>query len=130
MRHASATIATLGLSVAAIAGVTAAAGGSPTKALTSTATPIGAVTATLHTETATVDRPTETILIDHNDRPLYFYEPDTADHVTDQRVQDVLVVTPRPQPARPRQSPRPHPDQRRLPLRTPGGHRNGPDAHI
>ncbi|HEV3265868.1 MAG TPA: hypothetical protein VG014_10110 [Acidimicrobiales bacterium] len=100
MKHPRATIATIGLSVAAIAGgvtVVATAGGStpsaapvatasalnpsstpaPTPAPTPTAPAVPAA-ATLHTASATVAGATETILVDARGFPLYVYQPDTA----------------------------------------------------
>jgi predicted lipoprotein with Yx(FWY)xxD motif len=96
MKHPRATIATLGLSVAAIAGgvtVVATAGGStPSTAPLATASatnPVSTPTptptapavpaaATLHTASATVAGATETILVDAGGFPLYVYQPDTA----------------------------------------------------
>ncbi|HWE68843.1 MAG TPA: hypothetical protein VG205_00700 [Acidimicrobiales bacterium] len=102
MKHPRATLAAVGLSVAAIAGVTiAATAGGSTPAATPTATvpsatppsanpastptptaassPMGtAVTATLHSAPATVGGASETILVDNRDFPLYTYQPDTA----------------------------------------------------
>ena len=101
MKHPRATIATIGLSVAAIAGgvtVVATAGGStpnPPPAVaaaaanpSATPTPApaapapGAATstapATVQTASATVAGAAETILVDARGFPLYFYDPDTA----------------------------------------------------
>jgi predicted lipoprotein with Yx(FWY)xxD motif len=97
MKHPRATLAAVGLSVAAIAGVTIAAtagGSTPTATPTATvpaanpastptptavSSPMGTtVTATLHSASATVGGATETILVDNRDFPLYTYQPDTA----------------------------------------------------
>jgi predicted lipoprotein with Yx(FWY)xxD motif len=97
MKHPRATLAAVGLSVAAIAGVTiaATAGGSTPSATAvttvpnanpaSTPTPTTANTAmgtvgttTLHTAPVTVGGATETILVDGRGFPLYVYQPDTA----------------------------------------------------
>jgi predicted lipoprotein with Yx(FWY)xxD motif len=108
MKHPRATIVAVGLSVAAIAGVTiaATAGGStpsatptttvpsatpasaPSPAPTPTAAAAAAATgsvmgtatsaATVHTASATVAGTTETILVDGRGFPLYVYQPDTA----------------------------------------------------
>jgi predicted lipoprotein with Yx(FWY)xxD motif len=68
MRRSRIIIASAGLAVAAaIGGVTAAAAtGSPTRA------------ATVHTARAVVTGKTETILVNAQGRPLYYYRPDTA----------------------------------------------------
>jgi predicted lipoprotein with Yx(FWY)xxD motif len=94
MKHPRATIATIGLSVAAIAGgvtVVATAGGSTpnpppvatASAMNPSSTPIPTPAApaamdTIHTASATVAGATETILVDARGFPLYFYDPDTA----------------------------------------------------
>ena len=94
MKHPRATIATIGLSVAAIAGgvtlVATAGGSTPSPAPVATAsamnpssTPIPTPSApaamdTIHTASATVAGNTKTILVDARGFPLYFYDPDTA----------------------------------------------------
>src|SRR5215813_5265013 len=77
MRHPRLIIAGLGLAATAAAGgVTAAAlGGS--SASSSTAGH-GATAATVRTASATVAGKTETILVNSDGLPLYFYRPDTA----------------------------------------------------
>jgi len=102
MRHPKATIAVLGVAAAAgISGIAAAAtGGSSVTAASSKpasvakmpattipATPAAApatapvapaTPATVHTVSTTVTGKTETVLVDAQGLPLYFYKPDTA----------------------------------------------------
>src|SRR5215470_2752621 len=77
MRHPKLIIAGIGLAaVAAAGGVTAAAGGGPS-ASNATAGHT-ATAATVRTASAAVAGKTETILVNSDGLPLYFYRPDTA----------------------------------------------------
>jgi predicted lipoprotein with Yx(FWY)xxD motif len=77
MRHPRIIIASIGLAAAAtIGGVTAAAAASPSASHSSTASQNAA--ATVHTVQASVAGKTETILVNGNGLPLYYYQPDTA----------------------------------------------------
>jgi predicted lipoprotein with Yx(FWY)xxD motif len=84
MRHPKIIIAGIGLAAAATAGgITAAsAASSPAAAGQSTA-------AAVHTTQAAVAGKTETILVDRQGLPLYFYRPDTA---TNSRVAGELAT--------------------------------------
>ena len=78
MRHPRIIIAGIGLAaVAAVGGVTAAAAGS-SPATSAASVGHGAMTATVRTAPATVAGKTETILVNAQGLPLYFYRPDTA----------------------------------------------------
>ena len=78
MRHPRLIIAGIGLAaVAAVGGVTAAAAAGGTSASSSTADH-SAKAVTVHTASATVAGKTETILVNSDGLPLYFYRPDTA----------------------------------------------------
>ncbi len=64
---------------AAIGGVTAAvASGSPASSATPSSSAPAASGATVHTVQATVNGKTETILVNAQRLPLYYYQPDTA----------------------------------------------------
>jgi predicted lipoprotein with Yx(FWY)xxD motif len=78
MRHPRIIIAGIGLAaVAAVGGITAAsAGGSPASSAPSATA--SAAAATVRTAPATVAGTRETILINAQGLPLYFYRPDTA----------------------------------------------------
>jgi predicted lipoprotein with Yx(FWY)xxD motif len=77
MRHPRVIIAGLGLAaVIAVGGVIAASGGSPASS-TPSASP-GAAAATVHAAPAAVAGKTETVLVNAQGLPLYFYRPDTA----------------------------------------------------
>ncbi len=65
--------------VAAIGGVTAAvASGSPASSATPSSSAPAATGATVHILQATVNGKTETILVNAQGLPLYYYQPDTA----------------------------------------------------
>jgi predicted lipoprotein with Yx(FWY)xxD motif len=77
MRHPRVIIAGLGLAaVIAAGGVIAASGGSPAGS-TPSASP-GAAAATVRAAAAAVAGKTETVLVNAQGLPLYFYRPDTA----------------------------------------------------
>jgi predicted lipoprotein with Yx(FWY)xxD motif len=78
MRHPRIIVGGIGLAVVAAAGgITAAAAGS-SPATSAPAVGHGAMTATVRTAPGTVAGKTETILVNAQGLPLYFYRPDTA----------------------------------------------------
>jgi predicted lipoprotein with Yx(FWY)xxD motif len=77
MRHPRIIIASIGLAaVAAVGGVTAASAGS--SAASSVHPPGRSAAATVRTTPAAVAGKTETILVNAQGLPLYYYRPDTA----------------------------------------------------
>ena len=78
MRHPKLIIPGIGLAaVAALGGITAAATAGGTSASSATSGH-SATAATVRTASATVAGKTETILVNSDGLPLYFYRPDTA----------------------------------------------------
>ena len=76
MRHPRVIIAGLGLAAVIAAGGVIASGGSPASS-TPSASP-GAAAATVRAAPAAVAGKTETVLVNAQGLPLYFYRPDTA----------------------------------------------------
>jgi predicted lipoprotein with Yx(FWY)xxD motif len=78
MRHHKIAIA--GIAIAAAAGVSgiAAAATSGTSTPAAVSSTASATQATIHTQSTTVGGKTETILVDTQGLPLYYYKPDTA----------------------------------------------------
>jgi predicted lipoprotein with Yx(FWY)xxD motif len=76
MRHRKIAIAAIAIAAAGgVSGIAAAATSGPSMTASSTA---NANQATIHTQNATVGGKTETILVDAEGLPLYYYMPDTA----------------------------------------------------
>ena len=78
MRHPRIIVGGIGLAIAAAVGGVTAASASGSPATSAPAAGHGAVTATVRTAPATVAGKTETILVNAQGLPLYFYRPDTA----------------------------------------------------
>ena len=78
MRHPRIIVGGIGLAIAAAVGGVTAASASGSPAPSAPAAGHGAMTATVRTAPATVSGKTETILVNSQGLPLYFYRPDTA----------------------------------------------------
>jgi predicted lipoprotein with Yx(FWY)xxD motif len=78
MRHPRIIVGGIGLAIAAAVGGVTAASASGSPAPSAPAAGHGAMTATVRTAPATVAGKTETILVNAQGLPLYFYRPDTA----------------------------------------------------
>lgn len=76
MRHRRIAIAAMAIAAAAgVSGIAAAATSGTSTAASSTAS---VSQATIHTQSVTIGGKTETILVDTQGLPLYYYKPDTA----------------------------------------------------